>query len=136
MAKYCPFMLVLMTVFFFFFFFFFTVLSVAENTATCSDCWLSDSDKLARPILREVYDNGRIYDISHRYSKEMAYFEGMGYHLWLQASMKNGSIGNLSELKLNMHAGTHVDAPGHVFDDYFDAGFDVDSLDLDVLNGY
>lgn len=37
--------------------------------------------------------------------------------------------------KLPLHAGTHVDAPRHVFADYFDAGFDVDSLDLDVLNG-
>ncbi|MEI4872710.1 cyclase family protein, partial [Klebsiella pneumoniae] len=33
------------------------------------------------------------------------------------------------------HTGTHVDAPGHVFDHYFDAGFDVDTLDLAVLNG-
>ncbi|MEI4850586.1 cyclase family protein, partial [Klebsiella pneumoniae] len=32
-------------------------------------------------------------------------------------------------------AGTHVDAPGHMFADYFDAGFDVDTLDLEVLNG-
>jgi hypothetical protein len=30
---------------------------------------------------------------------------------------------------------THVDAPGHYHDHYFDAGFDVDTLDLEVLNG-
>ncbi|KAI7724635.1 hypothetical protein M8C21_022774 [Ambrosia artemisiifolia] len=29
----------------------------------------------------------------------------------------------------------HVDAPGHMIDEYFDAGFDVDTLDLLVLNG-
>lgn len=29
-----------------------------------------------------------------------------------------------------MHAGTHVDAPDYMFDHYFD----VDSLDLEVLN--
>ncbi|GAY33459.1 hypothetical protein CUMW_285590, partial [Citrus unshiu] len=38
-------------------------------------------------------------------------------------------------MKFTTHTGTHVDAPGHFFDHYFDAGFDVDSLDLDVLNG-
>lgn len=38
-------------------------------------------------------------------------------------------------MKLSVHAGTHVDAPGHLFDHYFDSGFDVDTLDLEVLNG-
>ncbi|RZC65210.1 hypothetical protein C5167_008900 [Papaver somniferum] len=38
-------------------------------------------------------------------------------------------------MKLPTHTGTHVDAPGHIFDHYFDAGFDVDTLDLEVLNG-
>lgn len=42
----------------------------------------------------------------------------------------NNSIANMSETKLSMHAGTHVDAPDHMFDHYFD----VDSLDLEVLN--
>lgn len=37
--------------------------------------------------------------------------------------MKNGSIANFSELKLPAHMGTHLDAPGHVFDHYFEAGF-------------
>ncbi|XP_042061472.1 cyclase-like protein 2 [Salvia splendens] len=49
--------------------------------------------------------------------------------------MKNGSDYNFSELKLPLHAGTHVDAPGHFYDNYFDQGFDVDTLDLRVLNG-
>ncbi|MCL7039034.1 hypothetical protein MKW94_011797, partial [Papaver nudicaule] len=49
--------------------------------------------------------------------------------------MKNGTLFNVSELKLQVHTGTHVDAPGHYYDHYFDAGFDVDTLDLDVLNG-
>jgi len=38
-------------------------------------------------------------------------------------------------MKLSVHTGTHVDAPGHVLDHYYDAGFDVDTLDLEVLNG-
>ena len=61
--------------------------------------------------------------------------DGVGQFLWLPKSMKNGSLANNSEMKLPTHTGTHVDAPGHVFDHYFDAGFDVDTLDLDVLNG-
>jgi hypothetical protein len=90
------------------------------------------------PPRREVYDNGRIFDITHRYQPDMPAFEtkdGIGQFLWLPKSMKNGSIANNSEMKLPTHTGTHVDAPGHVFDHYFDAGFDVDSLDLHVLNG-
>jgi len=49
--------------------------------------------------------------------------------------MKNGSFANVSEMKLSVHSGTHVDAPGHFWDNYYDAGFDTDSLDLQVLNG-
>lgn len=61
--------------------------------------------------------------------------DGLGEFLSLPASMKNGSLANNSEMKMPTHTGTHVDAPGHVFDHYFDAGFDVDTLDLGVLNG-
>ncbi|TKY50962.1 putative cyclase [Spatholobus suberectus] len=61
--------------------------------------------------------------------------EGLGKHfLWLEKCMKNGSRANNSAMKLGVHTGTHVDAPGHFFDNYFDAGFDVDSLDLTLLN--
>lgn len=90
------------------------------------------------PIRREVYGGGRIIDISHRYHPDMPSWEsadGIGEFLSLPASMKNGSLANNSEMKLPTHTGTHVDAPGHVFDHYFDAGFDVDTLDLEVLNG-
>ncbi|XP_002518694.2 cyclase-like protein 2 [Ricinus communis] len=82
--------------------------------------------------------NGRIIDISHRYANDLPAFnsgEGLGQFLWLKKSMKNGSLANHSEMKMSVHSGTHVDAPGHVFDDYYDAGFDMDSLDLEVLNG-
>ncbi|KAH6818899.1 Cyclase family protein [Perilla frutescens var. frutescens] len=91
------------------------------------------------PVRREVYGGGRIIDISHRYHPDMPSWEspdGLGNFLWLAKSMKNGSLANNSEMKLPAHTGTHVDAPGHVFDHYFDAGFDVDTLDLDVLNGH
>ncbi|XP_011658891.2 cyclase-like protein 2 [Cucumis sativus] len=108
--------------------------SVVDTGPT--DCSLSDGD--LTPIRREVYDNGRIIDISHRFTTDMPAWEsdqGLGQFLWLPKSMKNGSLANNSEMKLPAHTGTHVDAPGHVFDHYFDAGFDVDTLDLEVLNG-
>ncbi|KAG8650791.1 cyclase-like protein 2 [Manihot esculenta] len=90
------------------------------------------------PIRREVYGDGRIFDISHRYTSSLPAYgsdSGLGQFLHHATSMKNGSIANVSEMKLSVHTGTHVDAPGHFYDHYFDAGFDVDSLDLGVLNG-
>ncbi|KAJ4965802.1 hypothetical protein NE237_017651 [Protea cynaroides] len=93
------------------------------------------------PPRREVYDEGRIFDISHRLREDMPSYDPsagpgqLGQFLWLSGSMKNGSLCNFSEMKLPTHTGTHVDAPGHVFDHYFDAGFDIDTLDLAVLNG-
>jgi kynurenine formamidase len=85
-----------------------------------------------------VYGDGRIFDITHRYTSDMPSMgseNGLGQFLRLPESMKNGSFANISEMKLITHTGTHVDAPGHYYDHYFDAGFDVDTLDLEVLNG-
>ncbi|XP_066389944.1 cyclase-like protein 4 [Miscanthus floridulus] len=91
------------------------------------------------PERREEFDGGRIVDISHYYREDMPAWEsleGTGEFLQLTRSMRNGSdIANFSELRLTAHSGTHVDAPGHVFEHYYDAGFDIDTLDLAVLNG-
>lgn len=103
-----------------------------DDSGACS----GTEEKLV-PVRREVYDNGRIFDITHRISSE-ALFDGseeVGEFLWLSKSMKNGSDYNFSIMKLPVHSGTHVDAPGHMFEHYFDVGFDVDTLDLEVLNG-
>ncbi|KAL0422594.1 UNVERIFIED_CONTAM: Cyclase-like protein 2 [Sesamum latifolium] len=108
-----------------------------DQSCTATTVSASSADDLV-PVRREVYGGGRIIDISHRYHSEMPSWEssdGLGHFLWLAKSMKNGSLANNSEMKLPTHTGTHVDAPGHVFDHYFDAGFDIDTLDLDVLNG-
>ena len=102
------------------------------------DCSLLGRENTRVPNRREVYGDGRIFDISHRYTTDMPTWdsqEGLGKFLWLRKSMKNGSLANNSEMKMPTHTGTHVDAPGHVFDHYFDAGFDVDTLDLELLNG-
>ncbi|KAL8218734.1 hypothetical protein R6Q57_022107 [Mikania cordata] len=99
-------------------------------------CDLHDGVSLT-PIRKEVYDDGHIFDISHRYHPDMPSWgsdDGIGEFLRLPSSMKNGSLANNSDMKMPTHSGTHVDAPGHVYDHYFDAGFDVDTLDLRVLN--
>lgn len=90
-----------------------------------------------KPVRREIYEAGEIFDITHRFTSQtpVGIPGGIGQLLTLLLSMKNGSDYNFSVLKLPLHAGTHVDAPGHMYDNYFDEGFDVDSLDLRVLNG-
>uniref|UniRef100_A0ACD5V616 Uncharacterized protein n=1 Tax=Avena sativa TaxID=4498 RepID=A0ACD5V616_AVESA len=86
----------------------------------------------------EEYGGGRIVDITHAYMPgKPAYAPGatVGPVLRLKASMENGSDYNLSELHMECHTGTHVDAPGHFNQAHFAAGLDVDTLDLEVLNG-
>lgn len=103
-----------------------------DESGTC----LRRGDEL-RPSRREIYEGGEIIDITHKFTPDtpVGTPEGIGQLLTLSLSMKNGSDYNFSELKIPVHAGTHVDAPGHMYDHYFDAGFDVDTLDLRVLNG-
>ncbi|KAK0581585.1 hypothetical protein LWI29_015479 [Acer saccharum] len=87
---------------------------------------------------REVYADGRLFDITHKVSKDTPTWdskEGLGQFLSPLASIKNGSALNMAEVKMSVHTATHVDSPAHVFDNYADAGYDVDSLDLEVLNG-
>ncbi|KAH7672282.1 Arylformamidase protein [Dioscorea alata] len=108
----------------------------AYDSPATSCSAFADADLV--PIRREEYDDGRILDITHAYHEDMPAFEsddGIGQFLWLRKSMKNGSIANFSEFKFPTHTGTHVDAPGHFYQHYFEAGFDVDTLDLAVLNG-
>ncbi|KAL8515081.1 hypothetical protein ACS0TY_013968 [Phlomoides rotata] len=91
-----------------------------------------------KPLRREVYDNGEIFDITRKFSPHTLVggsVEGIGQFNKLLLSMKNGSDYNFSEMRIPVHSGTHVDAPDHFYDNYYDACFDVDSLDLRVLNG-
>ncbi|XP_065872126.1 cyclase-like protein 2 [Euphorbia lathyris] len=83
-------------------------------------------------------ENGKIYDITHRYVEDLPKFgskDGLGQFIWQTESIKNGSLANVSNITLTTHSGTHVDAPSHFYESYFEAGYDVDSLDLKVLNG-
>ncbi|XP_052110721.1 cyclase-like protein 2 isoform X3 [Arachis duranensis] len=91
------------------------------------DCSIGSGDNPLVPPRREVYDQGRIFDISHRYTTEMPLWESeeeLGYLMWLTRSMRNGSVANFSTFKLGLYIGTHVHS-----------GFDVDLLDLQLLNG-
>lgn len=90
------------------------------------------------PLRREACGNGEIFDITHKFTPHTPVGdsnEGIGQFLTLLMSMKNGSDYNFSEMKIPVHSGTHVDAPGHMYDNYYDEGYDVDSLSLRVLNG-
>ncbi|XP_050365900.1 cyclase-like protein 2 [Argentina anserina] len=120
---------------------FLTSTALSQATTACPsttvvECSLSSNSLI--PPRREVSGNGRIIDITHLYTPDMPSYhsvDGVGQFLWLLEDMKNGSVVNMSVMKLLAHSGTHVDAPSHVFDQYYDAGFDIDTLDLDVLNG-
>jgi kynurenine formamidase len=50
--------------------------------------------------------------------------------------MSRGDDANVSELKLDsVHTGTHVDAPGHYVQEFYEEGLDVALLDLNILVG-
>ncbi|KAJ3679124.1 hypothetical protein LUZ60_017135 [Juncus effusus] len=89
------------------------------------------------PLNLQEYGNGQIIDITHVYQPDMPAWLGktVGQVVFQTESMANGSMYNFSEMKIAAHCGTHVDAPSHVFQEYYEAGFDVTTLDLAVLNG-
>ncbi|CAA0806765.1 Cyclase family protein [Striga hermonthica] len=101
------------------------------------DC-VGVADTGSRSLTRQVHENEEIFDITHKFTPHTPVgdsTEGIGQFLTLLMSMKNGSDYNFSEMKMPVHSGTHVDAPGHMYDNYYDDGCDVNSLDLRVLNG-
>ena len=74
----------------------------------------------------------RIYDISVTVSPDLPVWPGdPSVDLHQTAFMERGDPCNLSFLALNVHAGTHVDAPHHFLNDCRT----VESLPLDVLTG-
>ncbi|KNA08224.1 hypothetical protein SOVF_164560 [Spinacia oleracea] len=124
---------------FLFLFLFLTTTTLLLSATTSSAGHGGESCDFIKQSTETFGEAGRIIDISHRITPNMPDFirtaDGLGQFIWLVMTMRNGSLANFSEMKLPTHTGTHVDAPGHFFDHYLDAGFDVDTLDLDVLNG-
>ncbi|KAE8667444.1 hypothetical protein F3Y22_tig00112411pilonHSYRG00201 [Hibiscus syriacus] len=101
-------------------------------------CGLLSLSILAGAAVGYGAGNGKIFDITHKITSELPIFNsknGLGHFIRLVSSIKNGSLANESEFKLGTHTGTHVDAPGHFFQKYYEEGFDVTTLSLQTLNG-
>ncbi|KAM7479152.1 hypothetical protein LguiA_027365 [Lonicera macranthoides] len=82
--------------------------------------------------------NGRIIDITHRYVPEMPSYgtnKGLRQILNRTTDQRRNDLTTNSELKMPVHSGTHTDAPSHVFIEYLEKGYDIDSLKLETLNG-
>lgn len=118
------------------------ILFLGVTIALCVPlAWSSDSAAhqtcAAAAAQLDEYGGGRIVDITHAYRPDLPApgRDSLGPVTQLAESMANGSISNVSELRMLVHSGTHVDAPGHMVQEHFEAGLGVDKLDLDVLNG-
>lgn len=74
----------------------------------------------------------RILDVTHRLSPALPTYPGNApFVLEPVERLANGDSANVSLLHLGTHAGTHVDAPRH----FFDQGKGVDQLPLERLIG-
>ncbi|KAG8650796.1 cyclase-like protein 2 [Manihot esculenta] len=90
------------------------------------------------PARRDVYSHGKIHDITHLINPRMPKWgspDGMGKVVTIIDDMKKGAVAYTSEMDLPSHTGTHVDAPSHFFEEYFERGFDTSTLSLKTLNG-
>lgn len=118
-----------------FFFYCFFFISCSSSSAIPAhpafDSGLCEYSSLARRA-------PTIIDISHSLRPDLPEWGspgGVGSVVELVASIANGSLANQSNMKMGVHTGTHVDAPSHIFQEYYEAGDHVDTLDLHVLNG-
>jgi kynurenine formamidase len=81
----------------------------------------------------------KILDIIHTLREDLPIWlgeDGLGRIKAPVLSMSRGDDANVSELKLDsVHTGTHVDAPGHYVQEFYEEGLDVALLDLNILVG-
>jgi arylformamidase len=71
-------------------------------------------------------------DVTLPLKPEMPFWpDSTGLKLSAVKRMKSGQVCNLSELTIDLHAGTHVDAPWH----YVDEGFTTEHLSIDMMLG-
>ncbi len=81
----------------------------------------------------------KILDITHTLREDLPIWlgeDGLGRITAPVLSMSRGDDANVSELKLDsVHTGTHVDAPGHYVQEFYEEGLDVALLDLNILVG-
>ncbi|WP_319409732.1 cyclase family protein [uncultured Desulfosarcina sp.] len=74
-----------------------------------------------------------LYDITVPIKRGMPIWPGtVEPKLWKTMSMKNGDSANVSRIDIDVHTGTHVDAPRH----FLEEGKTVDQLMLEDLIGF
>lgn len=79
-----------------------------------------------------------IIDITHEYTPAMPSYgskKGLGEILTLVCDQRKGFKTTNSLLTIQVHSGTHTDAPSHAFIDYYNQGIDATTLSLQTLNG-
>ncbi|WOG90750.1 hypothetical protein DCAR_0309994 [Daucus carota subsp. sativus] len=79
-----------------------------------------------------------IIDITHEYVPTMPSYgskKGLGEILTLVCDQRKGFKTTNSLLTIQVHSGTHTDAPSHAFIEYFNQQTDATTLDLQTLNG-
>lgn len=79
-----------------------------------------------------------IIDITHEYTPAMPSYgskKGLGEILTLVCDQRKGFKTTNSLLTIQVHSGTHTDAPSHAFIEYYNQGIDATTLDLHTLNG-
>ncbi len=75
---------------------------------------------------------GRIIDISVKLDKDVPVWPGStGFCLQRVRKLEAGDVSNNSHLEMDVHVGTHIDAPWHFLPD----GATIETLDLSLLVG-
>jgi len=88
-------------------------------------------DEPANPV-SEPTVRPRIIDISPRFDDGLPVWPGSpGFRLSPLASLESGSPANVSKLELELHTGTHIDAPRH----FLPTGSTVEEIPLELLLG-
>ncbi|KAK1392379.1 cyclase-like protein 2 [Heracleum sosnowskyi] len=80
----------------------------------------------------------KIIDITHEYTPAMPSYgskKGLGEILTLVCDQRKGFKTTNSLLTIQVHSGTHTDAPSHAFIEYYNQGIDATTLSLQTLNG-
>lgn len=73
----------------------------------------------------------RIFDITQELFSCHVYPGDLAPSFRRVSDMEKGAVCNITELSMNAHNGTHVDAPRHFVKD----GISIEALDLDILIG-
>ncbi|CAN5959106.1 unnamed protein product, partial [Sphagnum jensenii] len=110
---------------------------VHDVTPCATHCGASAAPAAAAAAVAK--NSRKILDITHTLREDLPIWlgeDGLGRITAPVLSMSRGDDANVSELKLDsVHTGTHVDAPGHYVQEFYEEGLDVALLDLNILVG-